>query len=96
MKQTINFLMKQALTKISFLPFGYLMDKWRWAVFRGEINETNYNQKWWEMRYFFIFAIPFFLKKLFNLNNCLITRTQYQGLEAPIERSELDFDPGLY
>ena len=51
-KQNINYLMKQALKKISFLPFGYLMDKWRWAVFRGEINETNYNQKWWEMRYF--------------------------------------------
>jgi len=50
-KQNINYLMKQALKKISFLPFGYLMDKWRWAVFRGEINETNYNQKWWEMRY---------------------------------------------
>ena len=59
-KQTINFLMKQALPKIGFLPFGYLMDKWRWAVFRGEINETNYNQKWWEMRYIFIFAISFF------------------------------------
>lgn len=42
--------MKQALKKISFLPFGYLMDKWRWDVFRNKINESNYNQKWWQMR----------------------------------------------
>ncbi len=42
--------MKKALLKIGFLPFGYLVDKWRWSVFRGEINETNYNHKWWEMR----------------------------------------------
>jgi peptidyl-dipeptidase A len=56
-KQNINYLMKQALKKISFLPFGYLMDKWRWAVFRGEINETNYNQKWWEMRYSFLILL---------------------------------------
>jgi hypothetical protein len=27
------------------------MDKWRWDVFRGKINETNYNQKWWQMKY---------------------------------------------
>jgi hypothetical protein len=28
-----------------------MVDKWRWAVFRGEINETNYNEKWWQMRF---------------------------------------------
>jgi hypothetical protein len=27
------------------------MDKWRYDVFRGKINESNYNQKWWEMRF---------------------------------------------
>ena len=49
-EQDINFLMEMALTKFVFLPFGYLMDKWRWNVFRGVINESNYNIKWWEMR----------------------------------------------
>jgi peptidyl-dipeptidase A len=39
-----------ALKKLAFLPFGYLMDKYRWQVFRGVINSTNYNEKWWEMR----------------------------------------------
>ena len=43
---------------------------------------------------YFYFCDFFFLKKLFNLNNFLITRTQYQGLEAPVNRSENDFDPG--
>jgi hypothetical protein len=50
LEQQINFLMEIALKKLSFLPFGYLMDKYRWQVFRGEINSTNYNEKWWEMR----------------------------------------------
>lgn len=49
-EQSINFLMEMALQKVVFLPFAYLMDNWRWKVFRGEIDETNYNQKWWEMR----------------------------------------------
>ena len=49
-EQDINSLMEKALTKFVFLPFGYLMDKWRWNVFRGKINESNYNSKWWEMR----------------------------------------------
>ena len=46
----LNFLMETALNKIAFIPFGYLMDKYRWKVFRGEINESNYNEKWWEMK----------------------------------------------
>ena len=50
-EQEINYLMDVALKKIAFLPFGYLMDKWRWDVFRGKIDEKNYNQKWWEMRF---------------------------------------------
>ena len=39
-----------ALKKLAFIPFGYLMDKWRWNVFRGLINETNYNEEWWKIR----------------------------------------------
>ena len=55
-EQHINYLMEIALQKVVFLPFAYLMDNWRWNVFRGNINESNYNEKWWEMR-FVIFKI---------------------------------------
>ena len=47
----INFLLKRALSKIAFLPFGYMIDKWRWGVFKGEIKPEEYNRRWWEMRY---------------------------------------------
>ncbi|CAB4030936.1 Angiotensin-converting enzyme, partial [Paramuricea clavata] len=46
----INVLMNVALRKIAFLPFGYLIDQWRWNVFNGNIKETEYNSKWWELR----------------------------------------------
>jgi len=45
-----GLLMSQALDKIAFLPFGLLMDKWRWGVFSGEIQPSEYNTAWWEMR----------------------------------------------
>ncbi|XP_036407894.1 angiotensin-converting enzyme-like [Megalops cyprinoides] len=46
----INYLMKTALDKIAFLPFGYLMDQWRWKVFDGRISEGEYNKEWWNLR----------------------------------------------
>ncbi|XP_053870375.1 angiotensin-converting enzyme isoform X2 [Malaclemys terrapin pileata] len=46
----INYLMSIALDKIAFLPFGYLMDQWRWKVFDGRIREDEYNQQWWNLR----------------------------------------------
>ena len=46
----IGLLMKQALAKIAFLPFGLMIDQWRWKVFSGEITSAQYNQKWWELR----------------------------------------------
>ncbi|XP_047493247.1 LOW QUALITY PROTEIN: angiotensin-converting enzyme-like [Penaeus chinensis] len=46
----INFLFSMALDKIAFLPFGYLVDKWRWEVFSGEISESEYNSRWWDLR----------------------------------------------
>ena len=49
-KAKINVLLKQALEKVSFLPFGYLMDKWRWDVMSGKTPETKYNAAWWELR----------------------------------------------
>ena len=66
----INRQMQQALDKIAFLPFGKLIDEWRWGVFSGEIPPDNYNAAWWELR------------------------ERYQGIAAPIGRSEADFDPG--
>jgi peptidyl-dipeptidase A len=42
--------MKMALEKIAFLPFGYLIDQWRWSVFSGETPPEKYNQKWWDLR----------------------------------------------
>ncbi len=46
----IGLLMERALDKVSFLPFGLLMDKWRWKVFSGEVTPENYNTAWWELR----------------------------------------------
>lgn len=66
----IGLLLKMALDKIAFIPFGLLVDQWRWKVFSGEIAPEDYNKAWWELR------------------------TKYQGVEAPIARSESDFDPG--
>ena len=66
----INEQMKLALDKIAFLPFGKLIDMWRWAVFDGRTAKEDYNKAWWELR------------------------TRYQGIAAPVERSEADFDPG--
>ena len=43
-------LLKQALDRVAFLPFGLLIDQWRWKVFSGEITPANYNQAWWDMR----------------------------------------------
>ena len=67
---TINKQMKLALEKIAFLPFGKMIDEWRWQVFSGEIAPEDYNAGWWKLR------------------------EEYQGIEAPVARSEQDFDAG--
>ena len=69
-KGLIDVQLKDALTRVAFLPFGLLIDKWRWDVFSGKIQPADYNKSWWELR------------------------RKYQGLEAPLPRSEEDFDPG--
>jgi peptidyl-dipeptidase A len=66
----IGFLLNRALDKVAFLPFGYLVDQWRWKVFSGEVGPNDYNKAWWELR------------------------EKYQGVAAPVPRSEQDFDPG--
>ena len=66
----LGLLLKIALDKVSFLPFGLLIDQWRWKVFSGEIAPADYNKSWWELR------------------------EKYQGVRAPVARSEKDFDAG--
>jgi peptidyl-dipeptidase A len=46
----LEFLMRQALDKVAFLPFGLLVDQWRWKVFSGEVAPDRYNAAWWELR----------------------------------------------
>ncbi|MGA3166756.1 MAG: M2 family metallopeptidase [Terriglobia bacterium] len=46
----IGLLLQRALEKIAFLPFGLLIDQWRWKVFSGEITPQQYNQAWWDLR----------------------------------------------
>jgi len=66
----LEFLMRMALDKVAFLPFGLLIDQWRWKVFSGEVPPARYNEAWWELR------------------------RKYQGVDAPVPRTEADFDPG--
>ena len=66
----INLMLQTALDKIAFLPFGRMIDQWRWDVFSGKVKPEEYNAAWWRLR------------------------ERYQGIAAPIERSEADFDPG--
>ena len=46
----INSQMRMALAKVSFLPFGLMIDRWRWGVFDGSIKPERYNQAWWELK----------------------------------------------
>ncbi|MFO0664721.1 MAG: M2 family metallopeptidase [Polyangiaceae bacterium] len=69
-KAEVNVQMKMAVEKIAFLPFGLLIDKWRWDVFSGKVKEGEWNKAWWDLR------------------------TKYQGVSAPVARTESDFDPG--
>ena len=66
----LGLLLRLALDKVAFLPFGLMVDQWRWKVFSGEIGPEEYNSGWWDLR------------------------TEYQGIRAPVPRSEADFDPG--
>ena len=43
-------LLKQALDRVAFLPFGLMIDQWRWKVFSGEISSADYNKSWWALR----------------------------------------------
>jgi peptidyl-dipeptidase A len=45
-EEDIPFLLKMALDKIAFLPFGLMVDRWRWGVFNGETSPAEYNEAW--------------------------------------------------
>ncbi|MBK5264437.1 MAG: M2 family metallopeptidase [Alphaproteobacteria bacterium] len=46
----IGLLLRQAMDKVAFLPFGLLVDKWRWGVFSGAIKPAGYNDAWTDLR----------------------------------------------
>lgn len=49
-KGVINKQMQDALQKVAFIPFGLLVDKWRWGVFAGTTTPASYNADWWKLR----------------------------------------------
>jgi peptidyl-dipeptidase A len=46
----IGLLLRQAMDKVAFLPFGLLVDKWRWGVFDGSIKPDQYQSAWDALR----------------------------------------------
>jgi peptidyl-dipeptidase A len=46
----IAFLLRMALDKVAFLPFAYIVDKWRWQVLAGTTTPARYNDDWWALR----------------------------------------------
>jgi len=46
----IGLLLRQAMDKVAFLPFGLLVDKWRWGVFNGEIKPADYTTAWHDLK----------------------------------------------
>jgi len=47
---TINYLYKEALDKIAFLPMALVIDSWRWDIFEGKVQPEEYNCHWWKLR----------------------------------------------
>ena len=45
-----DYLLQKALEKVAFLPFGLVIDKWRWEVFSGQVKPDQYNEAWWDLR----------------------------------------------
>ena len=46
----IGLLLRQAMDKVAFLPFGLLVDRYRWGIFDGSIQPADYNNAWTKMR----------------------------------------------
>ncbi|KAG5343211.1 ACE enzyme, partial [Acromyrmex heyeri] len=45
---SINFLMLMALRKVAYMPFAYIVDRWRWRVFSDGVEDMTAH--WWELR----------------------------------------------
>jgi peptidyl-dipeptidase A len=45
-----GLLLKGALERLAFLPFGLIVDQWRWQTFAGKILPANYNRAWWDLK----------------------------------------------
>jgi peptidyl-dipeptidase A len=45
-----GLLLKTALERLAFLPFGLIVDQWRWQAFAGKITPSNYNRAWWDLK----------------------------------------------
>jgi len=54
----IGLLLRQAMDKVAFLPFGLLIDKWRWGVFSGAIPATGYEKGWNDLRLRYQGVVP--------------------------------------
>jgi len=54
----IPYLLRMALDKVAFLPFGLLVDKWRWGVFSGQIKPADYNKAWWDLVAQYQYLVP--------------------------------------
>ena len=46
----IPLLLRAALERLAFLPFGLIVDQWRWQVFDGTVAPANYNSAWWDLK----------------------------------------------
>ena len=54
----IGLLLRQGMDKVAFMPFAYLVDKWRWGVFDGSITPANYNQAWVDLKQKYQGVVP--------------------------------------
>ena len=46
----VGLLLRQAMDKVAFLPFGLLVDRYRWGIFDGSISPAEYNTAWTKLR----------------------------------------------
>jgi peptidyl-dipeptidase A len=46
----VALLLRQAMDKVAFMPWGLMVDKWRWQVFDGTLTPDTYNEGWWDLR----------------------------------------------
>lgn len=54
----VGLLLRQGMDKIAFLPFGLLIDKWRWGVFSGQIKPEHYESAWNALRLQYQGVVP--------------------------------------